>query len=104
MTELLERYNVQCTSSNVHSLGKNLVKNLTDLLRNISWYHEYLSDRGERVPDMFKTFATANDYISKKNAKPRLSAKEHQGLVECLSGTLQTLGSAKVISYVFIIN
>ena len=30
--ELFERYNVQFTSSNVHSLGKNFVKNLTDLL------------------------------------------------------------------------
>ena len=32
ITELLGRYNIQFTSSNLHSLGKNLVKNLIALL------------------------------------------------------------------------
>ena len=41
--ELLERFNIEFNISNVHSLGKNFVKNLTDLLLNISLHHEYFS-------------------------------------------------------------
>ena len=56
------------------------------------------------VPEMFKPFANVDHYVSKKKAKQRLSVKELRELVECLSGNLQTLGSAKVILEIFIIN
>ena len=37
---------------------------------------------------MLKSFANINDYVSKEKAKPRLSVKELQELVECLLGNL----------------
>lgn len=82
--ELLGRYNIQFTSSNLHSLGKNLVKNLIALLLNTSLYHEYFSDPWKHVPEMLKPFTNLNHYVSKKKAKPMLSGKELQELVECL--------------------
>ena len=78
--ELLERYNVQFTNSNVHFLGKNS-QNLTDLLWIISLHHEYFPYHRKHVPEMFKPFANVNDYASQKKAKPRLSAKAVQELV-----------------------
>ena len=97
--ELLERCNIQFTSSNVLFLGKNS-QNPTDLLWNISLHHEYFPYHRKHVPELFKPFANVNDYVSQKKAKPRLSAKELQELVECLLGNL---GSAKVISEIFTI-
>ena len=67
--ELLGRYNIQFTSSNLHSLGKNLVKNLIALLLNTSLYHEYFSDPWKHVPEMLKPFTNLNHYVSKKKSQ-----------------------------------
>ena len=49
----------------------------------LPYYYEYFSDPWKHVPEMLKPFTNLNDYVSKKKAKPVLSGKELQELVEC---------------------
>ena len=86
--DLFIKQGVLFTSNNVQTIGVSLTKNLCNLLWHIISHHKYFVERGKPVPKVFQSFGNLNDYVSKKIAKPRLSAKELNQYIESLSSNL----------------
>lgn len=69
---LLRDQGVAFRSTHVDSVGKRVVGTLTDLFWYLSPFHERLTERGHRVPQLFCSLLGYRDWQAQNQKKPQV--------------------------------